>query len=354
MESLIPISVCMIAKNEEQYLDECLRLLSPYGLEIVVVDTGSTDQTVDIAHRYTNNVFHFDWCNDFSAARNFSITHATHDWVLILDCDELLEDIDRVTIDQLIRLHPQGAGMMLRRNPYTSSGNPNGIMTERVARLFSRQEYHYRGIIHEQIARIDGSAPDYFSIPLDCNHVGYITPETATLKATRNLELLLAELQTNGPHPYTYYQIGKSYTVLHNHEKACYYFDQGLSFDLDPRLEYVQTMVESYGYALLAAKRYHEALNLENVYAEFATRADFPFLMGLIYMNNGLFDQAITEFQKATSFKNYSVEGVSSYSAFYNIGVIYECTDRPVEAQKYYRKCGDFPLAQSRLHDLNL
>ncbi len=352
---MISVSVCMIAKNEEKYIEKCLQLLSPYNFEIVVVDTGSTDRTVEIALEYTSKVFHFEWINDFSAARNFSISKASNEWILVIDCDEFLETIDMDEMNKSIRQNPHGAGMLIRNNPYNTgsqSGGTASILTERVARLFSKQEYHYAGIIHEQVVRIDGKEPAYFPIPLSCYHEGYVNQNVAVEKANRNLELLFLDLEKNGPAPYTYYQIGKSYAALKDTEKACHYYDLGLSFDVNPQLEYVQTMVESYGYCLLDLKRYEEALSFENIYEEFATRADFPFLMGLIYMNNAMFDSAITEFKKAVTFHAYAVEGVNSYSAYYNIGVIYECTGNTAQAKDYYRRCGNYEPAQKRLQNL--
>ena len=65
------VSVCLIAKNEEQYIEQCLRRLLRYDMEIVVVDTGSTDRTRELAAKYTDRLFDFAWCDDFSAARNF-------------------------------------------------------------------------------------------------------------------------------------------------------------------------------------------------------------------------------------------------------------------------------------------
>ncbi len=353
---MIPISVCMIAKNEEKYIDRCLQLLSPYNFEIIVVDTGSTDHTVEIARRYTSKVFHFDWINDFSAARNFSISKATNDWILVIDCDEFLETIDINKIDKAIRQNPHGAGMLIRNNPYNTgsrSGDAAGILTERVARLFSKQEYHYAGIIHEQVVRIDGRDSIFFHIPLSCYHEGYVNQVVTAEKASRNLELLLLDLEKRGPDPYTYYQIGKSYVALKDTENACHYYGLGLSFDVNPQLEYVQTMVESYGYCLLELKRYEEALQFQNIYDEFATRADFPFLMGLIYMNNAMFEAAIAEFKKAVTFHTYAVEGVNSYSAYYNIGIIYECTGNFSQAKDYYKRCGNFEPALQRLRVLS-
>ena len=91
--SKIPVSVCIIAKNEEKYIDECLKRLEPYGFEIVVTDTGSTDQTVEIAKKYTDKVFAFEWINDFSAARNFCVSHASNNclhWIVMSMCTALM------------------------------------------------------------------------------------------------------------------------------------------------------------------------------------------------------------------------------------------------------------------------
>ncbi len=82
-------SICLIAKNEEKNLENCLRPLLALEEEIVLVDTGSTDQTKTIAARLGAKVFDFTWVQDFSAARNYSISVAQNDWVLIVDCDEL-------------------------------------------------------------------------------------------------------------------------------------------------------------------------------------------------------------------------------------------------------------------------
>ena len=139
---------------------------------------------------------------------------------------------------------------------------------------------------------------------------------------------------------------------MKDYVQAAHYFDAGLSMDVDPALDYVQTMVESYGYTLLDLKQFREALYLLGVYDEFSKRADFVFLMGLIYMNNGLFDAAIEEFQKSTLMEEFAVEGVNSYKAFYNIGVIYECSHHIPEAIEAYHKCGDYEPAVVRLQHL--
>ena len=76
-----PISVCIIAKNEENRIEKCLASIQPYDFEIVVVDTGSTDRTKEIASKYADKVLDFVWCDDFAAARNFSLQAASNNWI---------------------------------------------------------------------------------------------------------------------------------------------------------------------------------------------------------------------------------------------------------------------------------
>ena len=84
------VSLCMIVKNEENYLPNCLNSIKDIVDEIIVVDTGSTDKTVDIAKSFGAKVYYFPWRNNFSEARNESLKYATKDWILILDADDEL------------------------------------------------------------------------------------------------------------------------------------------------------------------------------------------------------------------------------------------------------------------------
>jgi len=83
-------SLCMIVKDEESTLSKCLDSAKKFVNEIIILDTGSTDKTVQIAQGYGAKVHHFEWCNDFSAARNQALKYVTGDWVLVLDADETL------------------------------------------------------------------------------------------------------------------------------------------------------------------------------------------------------------------------------------------------------------------------
>lgn len=89
---MITISVCMIVRNEEQVLGRCLESLKKIADEIIIVDTGSTDTTKEIARRYTDQVYDYVWINDFAAARNFSFSKAGMDYIYCADADEVLDE----------------------------------------------------------------------------------------------------------------------------------------------------------------------------------------------------------------------------------------------------------------------
>ncbi len=95
IDNMPVISVCMIVKNEEQYLENCLKSIKDIADEIVIVDTGSTDRTVEIAKKYTDKIYFHPWKDSFSEARNHYLEYATGDWIFQMDADEELiqEDI---------------------------------------------------------------------------------------------------------------------------------------------------------------------------------------------------------------------------------------------------------------------
>ncbi len=350
---MLPISVCIIAKNEEKHIEECCSRLLPYGFEIVLADTGSTDHTIQLARKYTNQIYHFDWCGDFSAAKNYAMEKASHDWILSLDCDEYIESLDTKALQKCMEQYPHSAGRILIRSRFTENGQ-TAFEQARISRFVNRCCYRFEGAVHEQLTPC-GTIPvkQVYDAPITALHVGYDgSPEEMEQKCRRNISLLEKELETQGADPYLYFQLGQSYRKLRDYPMACHYFDLGLAMDTDPALDYVQAMVEAYGYTLLDLKRNGDALNLLGVYDEFSGRADFVFLMGLIYMNNGFLEKAVAEFQKATTMEEFSVDGVNSYKAYYNIGVIYECSGAAAKARETYQKCGAYEPAQARLQQL--
>ena len=147
------ISVCIITKNEAHYLRECLSCLKKYPFEIVVTDTGSEDDSVSVAKEYTDKVFFYEWCNDFSAARNYCVAQATNDTVMIVDTDEFVQDFDWDNFCKIIEMNHDKVGRINLNNIYRRNGILNST-NEKLSRIFDRRLYTYTGSIHEQITPI--------------------------------------------------------------------------------------------------------------------------------------------------------------------------------------------------------
>lgn len=348
-------SICIITKNEASKLETCLKAAKQLHAEIVVVDTGSTDNTIDIMNQYADICGTFQWCDNFAKAKNYASGLASNDWILTLDTDEYITAFDIQEIQYMIHNNPTSLGNIQRKNHFLQNGEER-IAYTRTDRLYNRKLYEYQGRIHEQLCWIGNcSLEQGKSIDLHflIDHDSYENTEAGMEeKAKRNKKLLLLDLEEFGDRPYTLFQLGKSCYTLKEYEQAIDYFSRGLEFDLDPTLEYVVDMVETYGYALINAGQVQTALGLESVYDTFCHRSSFVFLMGNIYMNAGMLDAAIREFLNATALPADEVEGTNSYLAFYNIGVIYECAGLTEEAIKFYKKCGNYNRAKDRLKGL--
>lgn len=146
------ISLCMIVRNEEEVLGRCLDSVKDLVDEIVVVDTGSTDATREIALQYGARVFDFVWADDFSAARNFSLSRATMDYCLWLDADDVLLEPDREKLRQLKEaLNPSIHLVMMKYNTgFDEAGNP--VFSFYRERIFLRSlGYRFEGAVHEAV-----------------------------------------------------------------------------------------------------------------------------------------------------------------------------------------------------------
>lgn len=345
------ISLCMIVKNEEEGLGKSLQSIPEFIDEIIIVDTGSTDKTIEIARMHTDKVFYFEWCCDFAAARNFSLLQASNDWVLVLDADEVIQEYQKDSILKFIqnKSNEKVIGRIKRINPYEDRFGEKKLI-ERVSRVFNKKYFHYDGIIHEQIVALTGK--DYKSVPLDIivNHIGYKKEVlNRTNKIERNLTLLKKAIEDNKRDPYLYYQLGKTYFMAKDYENAIVNFSKGIEFLDNFAYEYASDLVESYGYTLLNLEKYNDALQIENYKKYYGSLPDYNFLMGLIYMNTANFQIAAESFLKCTESKEGKIEGITTYLPLYNIGVIFESLGYKDEAIEYYRMCGNYELALNRL-----
>ncbi|UYZ34249.1 glycosyltransferase [Clostridium beijerinckii] len=344
------LSLCMIVKNEEEYLEKCLLSAKNIVDEIVIVDTGSTDGTKEIAYKFTSKVYDFEWCNDFSKARNFSISKAINDYILILDADEVICDYQYNDIKNFCsKVNNKVVGRLKRVNEYEDNHGTRKYI-ERVNRIFNRNYFEYEGIIHEQVVSKDKEDYSTKNINLVLNHVGYSKEVlNRTNKIERNIELLKEALKVNSKDPYIHYQLGKSYFMGKVYKEAYTSFREAVTLIDNYNYEYAEDLIESYGYTLINLNLFKEALKILEFEKYYKKLPDFLFLLGIIYMNNGKFKEAVETFLRCTEYEEGKIEGITTFLPFYNAGVIYECLGLNEEAVKYYKLCGDYTPAKLRI-----
>ena len=355
---MTPVSVCIIGKNEEKNIENCLAPLADCPFEIVYVDTGSTDRTKEIAANYTDKIYDFTWIDDFSAARNFALEKASNEYVLFLDCDEFLTQIDIDGVCQALEVHPRGVGMLLRNNYYESNGTQTNY-PDRVERLFSRKYFHYTGTIHEQVADLKNGSTLYagYEIPLVIDHIGYSGKEAMEHKAERNNTLLFKEIEKNPDNPYLYFQVGQSFTGIHDSENSYIYYKKSFALPLNPAEPWVQIMATAYINAMNHTNRSEEALRFfKPLYQHFAGDANFYCSMGNIYLNLDppQLLKAMAEYVQALQCPNAREEGANSFIPYYNIGLVNEMLGNQASALTFYQKAADlgFVPAIERLEEL--
>ncbi len=223
------LSICMIVKNEEAVLERALASAAGMGAELIVVDTGSTDRTVEIALAAGAKVHHFAWIDDFSAARNFAFAQASGVWMLVLDADEELKPELRANVTRLLTTTTAAA---LRVPVVCLNDQGNVQMTMMSARIVRNGfGYGYEGRVHEimtaNIMRAGGRIDDTNDLPLV--HHGYTSAESARKdRQARNRKLLEASHRAAPDDPRYWHYLGLELRVQGDLEGAASFFDRML------------------------------------------------------------------------------------------------------------------------------
>ncbi|MDL2248525.1 glycosyltransferase [Tyzzerella sp. OttesenSCG-928-J15] len=180
----------MIVKNEEKNLLKCLDSIHDLVEEINIVDTGSTDKTIEIAKKYTDRIFFFEWINDFSAARNYSFSKATKEYILWLDADDVIYEEDRIKLKELKQtLNPE---VDIIYTDYICSKDENGnplltISKERIVRR--SKNYQWKNKVHEMM-ELSGK---YAFVDFKIHH----EPFEAKDSFTRNEKIIIETMKDN-------------------------------------------------------------------------------------------------------------------------------------------------------------
>ena len=348
---MIPISVCIITKNEAENLQRCLQASKPYPFEIVVTDTGSEDNSLETAGQFTDHVYEFAWINDFSAARNFCVSHATNDIILSLDTDEFLRPLDWNALQKALEEHPQSLGS-IELFSYFDVGGETKKQVVRLTRLFDRRLYHFVNPIHEVLVPLGSMESSSYDAPVSVDHVGYQgSEEKLKEKAERDISMLSAEIVNDPENPYLHFQLGQSYMLMRDEENALPWFRKAMKLRPTPGADYTLVLLCNYAGILLDSKQAEEAANVLSYRDSFADTKDFLCLSGRIYLCLGQPLKALPEFVEALSAPKCIAADPRTPS--YYIGLIYEMFGKRDIARTHYENCGAYPPAVEALKRLS-
>ena len=224
--SKLKISVCYIVKNEEHNLPRSLNSLKGQIDEIVIVDTGSTDNTIEVAKGYGAKVLESPWNNDFSTPRNMALDNATGDWIIFLDADEYFSEATAHNVRNIIEQADKNGknGLLVNLVNIDVDKDSKVLDTTYILRMYRNvKEWRFVGRIHEELRKSTGGTIDKISLvptdKLELYHTGYSTGVNAD-KARRNLGLLLAELKLTDHPEKIYGYIAQCYNGLNEYENA--------------------------------------------------------------------------------------------------------------------------------------
>lgn len=340
---MIKISLALITKNEQENIQICLNSIGCLADEIVVVDTGSTDSTLEILAKQPRvKLFQFEWKNDFSKARNYAIDQCTGDYILVLDADEYITFGKRSELEKVVKQNQIGRikivskfkkdGEEFEASSYISRFFPNSV--------------RYKGAIHEQI----NSNLPRVDMKLTVSHNGYLDKD----KSARNIPILLKELEKHPNDAYLHYQLGKEYRLSKNFKESWAHLQKAYELVAIREayynkliLELLQTGKELVDKDTFSVIQENEQI-LNNV-------TDFHFYKGLFYLDYCLkhlneaipllpkIEESFTACLEISKKKHIEyLSGTGSFLALYNLGVYHEAIGSMVKAKRYYMESARF------------
>ncbi len=337
------LSLCMIVKNEEMYLGKCLESVKNIVDEMIIVDTGSTDNTIEIAQNYGAKIYHYEWNNNFSDARNFSLKKANGDWILIMDGDDKLDKNDASKIIKLLNNENIDIYLFQTLSYVGSKPNNNTISNLNIRLIRNTKIYEFEGAIHEQIRSIYGDI-DSNKVSIEkirIYHYGYLSNVSKQKDKPRRNMKILKEIAKNNQNNFTLFNLGSEYLRLKEYEKAlaCY---KKIYKKFNPKAAYIPKMIVRMSLILDTLKKYDEENEVLNTGLKYyPSFTDLIYLKACMYHKQKKYTLAINEFKKCIEMgeaplKLSFINDVGNFRPNYALAEIYKELGDNINAHKYY------------------
>jgi tetratricopeptide (TPR) repeat protein len=328
-------SLCMIVRDNARTLAACLAIIARYVDEIIVVDTGSLDETPEIARRYGAKVFFFPWIDDFSAARNESIKHATGEWIFWLDSDDTIDEFNAKKLRELAysASPPEILGYIMQVHcPGPENGRNREVTCVDHVKLFrNHPAIRFEHRIHEQILgairRLGGQVAwtDLFVVHSGSEH----SAEAKQKKYDRDLRLLKLDLAERPNHPFILFNLGMTFDDMGAHEEAVNWLRRCLE------VSHIEESHVRKAYALLANSlsemgNIREALSVCREGVKFFEHdLELRFREGILLHKNGELLPAVESYRRVLEVQESrhftSVDpSIGNVKARHNLALVYE------------------------------
>ena len=340
------VSLCMIVKNEGKNLRRCLQSVIDAVDEIIIVDTGSTDNSCEIAKEFGAKLQSFEWNGSFSDARNQSLELATGDWVLCLDADEELAPESTSILRRLIE-DERISGYFLRIENYVGGNGATEMSPDIVFRLFRNcPEHRFRGAIHEQIADVitqhNKAAKFFVAEDMVIRHYGFLEQQIIEKdKKNRNLRMIEEHILKYPDDKLLHYHYGAELYRVGKYEQAADEFIKGAD-GVDSTTSYLPKLMRYIVLCYYNEKKYQAALNIiRQGLGWFPTYADLLYYQGIIYYEQKEYGLAYAAFSRAVAMPaqpSYYApfSGTKGFRAYYHLGLIAELFCNQEEALRNY------------------
>ncbi|UZQ83487.1 glycosyltransferase [Thermoanaerobacter sp. RKWS2] len=344
IESNQSLSLCLITKDEEKNIARCINSVKDIVDEIVVVDTGSKDKTVEIAKSFGAKVIHAKWEDDFSKARNVAIENATSDWILFLDADEEIRKEDVSKIRPLLNDDTVEAYIFKFIN-YGGTNVANGL-TEvhynfRLFRNNGKLKYIYP--IHENLRNVEENRlPIFKKADVTILHYGYLLETRIEKNKTEKyIRLISKYLEEHPDDKFQHGNLAVEYYNAKEYHKALKHLliaTKGMNVNSPSATRLIRYLIATY----TALKDYDTALKIANdAKAFYIDIPDFKFLEGMIYAEQKRYEKAIEIFKECVAMGEYNGDfitmgGTGSYRAKYMTALCYEKLNKLNDAVREY------------------
>lgn len=339
------LSLCMIVKNEEKYIAKSIDSVKNIVNEIVIVDTGSTDSTLEILKNYNVKLYNYKWENDFASARNFAVNKVKSDWILFLDADEILDEASKDNlINYINRTNLDGCHFIVYN--YRSE-NQNDFTIHYAFRLFrNNRGYYYKGKIHEQIynEKYKNITSKFSNEDIILHHYGYSVEVLEKKdKRSRNIPILLDALKENPEDSFNLFNLGNEYLAQNDVNTALHHYELSYSnFDLTKHysIHLLYRMAVCYQYI----KKYDKAMRfVKEGLQHFSPNVDFEYLKGCLFLDTKRYTLAIDSFNTCLAIGDSSstvkfVNNCGSINPLMALGNLYYALSDYDKALDFYNK----------------